>query len=562
MGNYTVNHLISSKTLSGLRLAAGAAGAGNEISNVNTIDNPDTFGWMSPGDFLLSTGYIFKDDTQLQLRVVRELAKINCAGLGLKTKRYLDTIPRCMREEAERLGFPLVEIPYDYSLAEVANEINSELLKREDTQLKQYIHIHNTLTNCSLQGGSLYETTRTICELVGNPVVLVDSKWRLLAYADREQVLHGLLPLRLREQAFPSAFPPDLKGAGTSYTKIITRHFPDEEGSIICRIKPVRSNQDNYGYLVVFEIGGKLTHLHNIAIESAATAIALERIKAKQIQEVKHQLRQDFFDDLLHGKIESVNAVSSLAEIHNMDAQRTYLCMLIKIKRENEIKGETEEERNAFLQYKLNAISSIEELSLKFGRNTVSIHRGNLLICFIRVEEQEMSLRVRELLGEFPEAITAAIQDLNRQIDFIVGVGNPISDYLNIRKSYLQAHEAIRVGERIGIYRLNYYDSSMVYHLLDSVSDEVLEEFYTSVLGRLEQHDRLNGTDLIETLEQYFICNTNISTAAKKMFLHRNTLIYRIEKIKEILNSDLKNADELLELQIALRIQKILGERT
>ncbi|WP_307197070.1 helix-turn-helix domain-containing protein [Neobacillus niacini] len=45
------------------------------------------------------------------------------------------------------------------------------------------------------------------------------------------------------------------------------------------------------------------------------------------------------------------------------------------------------------------------------------------------------------------------------------------------------------------------------------------------------------------------------------MFLHRNTLIYRIEKIKEILNSDLKNSEELLQIQIALKIFRLLNKK-
>lgn len=78
----------------------------NTITNVNIIDNPDSYDWLSPGDFLLTTGYVFKDDTALQRQFIRELSEINCAGLGVKVQHYWNEIPKRMIEEAEKEDFP------------------------------------------------------------------------------------------------------------------------------------------------------------------------------------------------------------------------------------------------------------------------------------------------------------------------------------------------------------------------------------------------------------------------------------------------------------------------
>ena len=78
--------------------------------------------------------------------------------------------------------------------------------------------------------------------------------------------------------------------------------------------------------------------------ESCSTTVALERMKARQIEEIKHHLRQDFFDDLIQGKIESVNAASSLAEIHYNGRAKKYVCMLTKVYR-TEMDSKKEEGR-------------------------------------------------------------------------------------------------------------------------------------------------------------------------------------------------------------------------
>ena len=85
-----------------------------------------------------------------------------------------------------------------------------------------------------------------------------------------------------------------------------------------------------------------------------------------------------------------------------------------------------------------------------------------------------------------------------------------------------------------------------------------LEAFFTQSLGKVYEHDQLHGTRYIVTLEHYFFHHLNISETAKALFIHRNTLIYRIEKIKEILNTDLKNSEELLKIQLALKIGRLL----
>lgn len=566
MTPYTVKHLLEEKALAGINLVAGHDGRTKEITNVNIIDNPDTYDWLSQGDFILSTGYIFKDDKDLQRRIVRELADIGCAGLGIKTKRYLDSIPAGMIEEAENLGFPLVEIPYQYALSTLSNIINNAIFKREDTKLKKIIHIHNTITQCALEGGGLEKIVRLVSVLIHNPLIIVDSKWRLLAYSDLPEnpvPLKSNLYLKSRERVFPKSFIKELPVEFDEFTKSVKRRYPDVNGNVVCRIMPVVADKSIYGYLVVWETVCKMSSLEYMALESCSTTVALERMKARQIEEIKHHLRQDFFDDLIQGKIESVNAASSLAEIHYMDVRKKYVCMLTKVYR-TEMDSKKEEgragERESFNQLKERLIGVIEDVSYEKKRETVSIHRGNLIITFIRVLNSEMDGKMSMLLSDFVDSIYDALTSSHEVYGVRIAVGKPSEEFLEISKSYMQAKEALRIAEQIeSAEHASYYEELMVYRLINSVeSKEYLYEFCSSVLGKLYDYDEQNKTNLVETLEQYFQCNSNISTAAKRMYLHRNTFIYRIEKIKGILGSELKDPEEMLELQMGLHIMKVL----
>ena len=108
---YTIGSFLREKDLPGLKLMAGGDHLQVEVTNINILDNPDSYDWLSSGDLLLTTGYFFREDEALQRQLIRELSELNCVGLAIKTRRYFDEIPEIMLEEANRLGFPLIEIP-------------------------------------------------------------------------------------------------------------------------------------------------------------------------------------------------------------------------------------------------------------------------------------------------------------------------------------------------------------------------------------------------------------------------------------------------------------------
>lgn len=554
---YSVADLLSSENLPGLVLASGRENLNSRISNVNTIDNLDVYDWLRAGDFLLTTGFLYKDAPIKLVEAVEILARIGCAGLGIKTARYFDALPREVVRRADELSFPIIEIPLKYSLADIANTITDGLRSNDKSRFTEYLSVHNSFNECVLNGGGAKALIDTLYSYVHNPVVLVDSRWRVLASCDLDGAAEHL---NLKNIVFPSCFVASIPTKLIGKTKLITRTFPDGDNDIVARIASLEDGSTNYGYVIVLEMSHRLDWMEFVALESAAVPLVVERIKAKQISEVKHQLRQDFFDDLLSGRINSVNAVSNLAEIHHMDIKKTYMCMVTRLEEDYDSE-EAEAKRNWFLKLKNEMIYMIDKEALNSELTVVSIMRSNLIISFFHVPKDKERLHSWEILDGFPEMLSSKLKE-NFDISFAIGIGTPIKDYLNLKASYFQANEAIGYasGEEKGA--VYYYENFMVDQLLDCIPDkQVLEDFVRLSIGSLREYDLEHGTNLVKTLEIYFECNANVSIASKKLFLHRNSLIYRMDRIKEILNSDLKNPTELLALQVGLRVQKILEAR-
>ena len=384
MKEYAIADLLSSDKLPGLQLVAGKGGAGRRIGNVNTIENMDSFDWLRAGDFLLTTGYIYKDDPGQLLYMIERLAQINCAGLGFKTLRYFDALPPELLRRAEQLDFPIVVIPLKYSLADVSNEIADHLRGVEDSWFSQYLSIHNSYNECVLSAGGAKGILDTLHDFIKIPVVLVDSRWRILSVCDPRGDIAGL---KLKQRGFPQPFMDSVPQKMAGRTKILTRTLADERGELVVRIAQLEDVSSVYGYVLAFETERRMDWMDFVAFESATIPLVLERVKAKQINEVKHQLRQDFFDDLLQGRIDSVNAASNLAEIHHMDIKKTYMCMVIRLEETNHDAQDGEDLRNRFLKMKNEILYAIDKEALKHGLTIVSIHRSNLIISFILVPD-------------------------------------------------------------------------------------------------------------------------------------------------------------------------------
>lgn len=141
-------------------------------------------------------------------------------------------------------------------------------------------------------------------------------------------------------------------------------------------------------------------------------------------------------------------------------------------------------------------------------------------------------------------------------LDLRIGVGNSKAYLDEIKKSRNESSAALRAAEVSGLKgKIFFYRDQGIYTLLSHVDDiRILDTYVEEKLGKLLQADELNDGKLSETLENYLNCSCNAKKTAEEMFFHRNTLNYRLKKIREILDCDLEKLDTCLELKLAFLI--------
>ncbi len=93
--------------------------------------------------------------------------------------------------------------------------------------------------------------------------------------------------------------------------------------------------------------------------------------------------------------------------------------------------------------------------------------------------------------------------------------------------------------------------------LLRELAEGPALEPFRALILHLQEHDRARGSDLVRTLKTYFAAGTNASEAADRLFLHRNSMLYRLERIQTLTGLDLKDD----RVALALRLGLLANER-
>ena len=148
-------------------------------------------------------------------------------------------------------------------------------------------------------------------------------------------------------------------------------------------------------------------------------------------------------------------------------------------------------------------------------------------------------------------------------IDVKIGVGTTVSDVKDVAQSYLRAEDAIRYAEEFNAYT----GSSNVYSYREFVLLKMLEEWPENKLAAYfdeltDEHfgEVLEDEELLETAEEFLNCNLNVSEAARRLYLHRNTMIYRLDKIEKATGLNIRSFHDAVSFRILTLIYRLLGK--
>ncbi|MGM9926458.1 MAG: PucR family transcriptional regulator [Bacillus sp. (in: firmicutes)] len=535
--------LFSNPMLDEMQIIAGEAGLQREIMTVNMMDAPDIIPYLKPNELLVTTAYHMKDQPQSLRELVQAMVNKRCAGLGIKTKRYLGEIPRDIIKLADDLAFPLIELPDSVSLGDIVNKTLQVILDRRTNELTYAMEIHKQFTQLIMSGKGIDRLLAKLAEMIGCPIALINQQFKPLFYtSDSASLFPFFLSLQKEGFTFPS-------------TNITNFLFSIMATKRTYSAFPVHMSERNIGFLIVAAEIREENNMKALIIEQATNVLSFALMKEHALKQFNRSVRNEFFHHFVEGTFSSETEIINRAKEFSLHHNQKFLCAVGRVDQHRINDSYKQQQQKTDLLFEC-----IEEELLDAK---VAIHyftKGEK--CILLLEREEFSADSAKFFG-------LVLQEIQKKMAFYFqmtisfGVSSPCQDLLYVPTAYKEATAALKDGRQLKKTSfIHEYRMKDIFELLRAVPQEDLKNFYRHTLRGFECLGEEEKQTLLQTLSVYLETQCQISETAKRLYVHRNTVVYRLEKCEDLIGEPIKDSETALRIRLALKIKSLLaGER-
>jgi PucR family transcriptional regulator, purine catabolism regulatory protein len=330
----SIEKLLKIDKFKGAKVLAGEAGMNKRITKVNVMEVPDIIEWVSCGELLLTTAYPIKDDINILLELIPKFNEKGVAGLGIKVGRYIKELPPNIIDLANKLNFPIIEIPYNVSHTDVISIILDEVIDEQmDRQLK-IEKFNREVMDTMMKGGSLKEIAKKLYENIGDTLAIYENTNDNCEIICDEDLDSNINVEVLNKNLIDKLINEHLS---LNYKKM--DHEPDgiynESVDVIGKknIKrvtiPIVIEKIEYGCIFIWLDKKGLTSLDKMLIESYVHIIALDFVKKISLSRMESNYKLEFFNDLLSNDENRQNEAIERAKTFNLQLGLKYTVAII-----------------------------------------------------------------------------------------------------------------------------------------------------------------------------------------------------------------------------------------
>lgn len=193
---------------------------------------------------------------------------------------------------------------------------------------------------------------------------------------------------------------------------------------------------------------------------------------------------------------------------------------------------------------------------MEMGEGEIMVDVGRHIVAMVKMLP---SMSDVDALANLAKSVDALFEDAG--IDAVIGVSDARTRLSELPEAFNEAREAINVGS---IYRASehifVYRRLLLERFLNTVPAEAGEKYGQMVMNT--RTSRLFSDEMVHTIEVFFENNLNLSEAARKLYIHRNTLVYRLEKVQRVTGFDLRQFDDAVTFKLMMLISRAGGRRT
>ena len=507
------------------------------VNSVVMSEVPDIETFVQPGVLVITTAMVYRDKPEELLKLIRSLKRVRSVGLGFKVGRFFDEVPEEVIRYANELNFTILEIPQDMFLVDFVHEALNIIQGTDDLAFS--LELQKQISALIFKEASLQTILDRLAAFLGTSLLLVSPYYSYITVS-RNGDFDGTTDYiqRIIEAVRDNHIVREVS------LGIHVEDIEDKEQYIQVKVLPLSSYQYRNHYLVFLHPEKLSPLISAFTFEQVAVSMSFAIYKERKESETKYAIESEYYrrllnvDEVLGAKIDKHNLKYG---VKNSDFYQV-------IRLEDRHKDRYEKQPLIYHE-RLELLSEwFREYRHKYFEDALiyeDIGLGGVYIIL-----QSYVKKLNSLLNNIAGCVQ---RDLSIEIYF--SLGNPYTYISQLSLSYNEANIVYdAVNKHQDFQTVNYLDSNGFYHLFGKVDADSIRYYCQAVLKDLAYPEKEQMIELRNTLKTYLDYQCEISTTAKQLFVHRNTVIYRILKCEEMLGYEVNTPKSSLNLRLAIEL--------
>ncbi|MFD2702378.1 PucR family transcriptional regulator [Paenibacillus shunpengii] len=535
----------------GASVVAGENGLDSTIESVNVMvklphqesASPDIATWLCRGQLLFTTEHVILSNHRVLTAFIHQMSEAGCAGMIIKASHHISPLPKAMLSASSTLRMPIAVLPNEKGLGDMMSQVMSILLNEKQVELERTFEIHRKFSKLFLNGATMSDIAQTLTSVVHHPILITNSKRTMVGWS-----------ASARSWAVSEEFREELLQfiVNQSPTENSLSYYKTTSGERL-GVYPIHSSGNLKGYIIVMHTDETLKTLL-MPLEQAAQVIALESVKQAALMEGSNRLREEFFSELLDNGYTSVQEIMKRGEKYGLQSNGTYWVAVCQV--DSSLDGRISFPFNSrgyeYLQEQIQAYLDAKHM------NAITTVKGDHIVIILTSND----LSVSQQEGRLIQLLQSALSHLRKSNDhhlFSIGLSNHADQLDRLARAYQEAVLALKhANDSHSSTSVHAYRVQQVPDLIRMLPYHKLREFCGSILKSIAFPKSDENIELLQTLDVYLQQNCNVKETARVLFLHRNTVFYRLNKCESLLQLSFKDPVDLLKLQMAVMIHHIL----
>lgn len=375
-------------------------------------------------------------------------------------------------------------------------------------------------------------------KILDNPVILIDTGYKILAHSDMEMITEPFWIRNINMGYCSYEFISEVR----KIKAVQKSPNSNEPFQVICSGSPIRKlvskvliNSNVVSYVIALECNEKFNDNTYRIVKLLSNVVSEELKKNDVYRNLKGIMYENLIVDLIEGNVKDNKTLDERMKSAQCNFGHNLQLLIMDISNYNS----TNNPANFLKQSLDNILPNHKSL----------FYKNNILILLDFKDDSSLSNKTKESLKNF-------IKENN----IILFVSDVFENILEISHFYRQGIDTLKL-----IYDLDlkgnvfFYEDLKFYHLLNKTGlDKDLLNFCNNGLFKIIQYDEDNNTEYYKTLKTYIEEDRNAVQSANKLFIHRNTMNYRLDKIRKIGNLNLDSGEEIFKITMSIKILEYL----